>query len=179
MLLETYRMEIFNNECMPGAMTVQCFAHLDQDVSAALPYLNAELGGFSYIEDPPSVTFKMHGKLLTVHGRKIAVNALKDEMEARKIVEWLKREINGAWENRETLTPRYEGMPRPQVIQILKCLPKTNCRECSEPTCMVFATRVAEGVKDSGDCPPMSAEAKQSLDDYMAAFSVGSDGIPW
>ena len=78
MLLESYRLEIFNNECVPGAMTVLCFAHLDQDVSEALPFLNAELGGFTYIEDPPSVTFKLYGKLLTVHGRKIAVNALKD-----------------------------------------------------------------------------------------------------
>ena len=125
------------------------------------------------------MTFKMHGKLLTVHGRKIAVNALKDEMEARKIVEWLKGEINGVWENRDTITPRYEGMPQPQLIQILKCLPKTNCRECGEPTCMVFATRVAEGVKDSGNCPPMTPEGKQSLDDYMAVFSVGSGDILW
>ena len=38
MLLKSYRMELFNNECMPSAMTIQCFAHLDQDVSAALPY---------------------------------------------------------------------------------------------------------------------------------------------
>jgi hypothetical protein len=68
MLLDSYRLEIFNNECMPGAMTVQCFAHLDQDVSAALPYLNAELGGLTYIKDPPSVTFQLQGKLLTVHG---------------------------------------------------------------------------------------------------------------
>ena len=179
MLLESYRLEIFNNDCMPGAMTVQCFAHLDQDVSAAIPFLNAELGGVVYIRKPPSVTFRMHGKLLTVHSRKIAVNALKDEMEAHKIVEWLKREINGVWENRDTITPRYEGMPRPQLIQILKCLPKTNCRECGEPTCMVFATRVAEGAKGSGDCPPMNAAAKQSIDDYMDGFSVGSDGIPW
>ena len=44
---------------------------------------------------------------------------------------------------------------------------------------MVFATRVAEGVKDSGNCPPMTPEGKQSLDDYMAVFSVGSGGIPW
>jgi ArsR family metal-binding transcriptional regulator len=179
MLLESYRLEIFNNACMPGAMTVQCYAHLDQDVSAALPFLNAELGGLTYIKDPPSVTFQLQGKLLTVHGRKIAVNALADEMEARKIVEWLKREINGAWENRETITARYEGMPRPQVIRILKCLPKTNCRECGEPTCMVFATRVAEGAKGSDDCPPINAEAKQTIDDYMAEFSLGSDGIPW
>ena len=107
MLLQSYRLEIFNNECMPGAMTVQCFAHLNQDVSAVLPYLNAELGGFEYIKEPPSVTFKMHGKLLTVHGRKIAVNALKDEDEAGKIVAWLKREINEAWEKVVSKEARY------------------------------------------------------------------------
>lgn len=179
MLLETYRLEIFNNKCMPGAMTVQCFAHLGQDVSGALPYLNAELGGSGYIKEPPSVTFKMHGKLLTVHGRKIAVNALKDEMEARKIVEWLKGEINGVWENRDTITPRYEGMPQPQLIQILKCLPKTNCRECGEPTCMVFATRVAEGVKSSADCPTLTPTAKTTLDAYMKPYAMDVDGIPW
>jgi len=86
---------------MPGAVTVLCFAHLDQDVSDALPFLNAELGGFTYIKVPPSVTFRLHGKLLTVHGNKIAVNALKAEAEARKIVEWIKREINDAWEKRD------------------------------------------------------------------------------
>lgn len=179
MLLESYHLEIFNNECMPGAMIVQCFAHLDQDVSDALPFINAELGGFGYIKDPPSVTFRLHGKLLTVHGDKIAVNALKDEAEARKIIEWLKREINAVWEQRGSIVPRYEGMPRPQVIRILACLPKTNCRECGEATCMVFATRVAEGIKGSGDCPLLEAEAKDALDAYMQPFAVGDDGIPW
>lgn len=179
MLLESYHLEIFNNDCMPGAMTVQCFAHLDQDVSAAIPFLNAELGGVVYIREPPSVTFRMHGKLLTVHGRKIAVNALKDEIEARKIVEWIKREINGVWENRDNITPRYEGMPRPQVIQILKCLPKTNCRDCGEPTCMVFATRVAEGVKGSDDCPALTLTAKIALDAYLKPYAIDLDGIPW
>lgn len=179
LLLESYRLKIFNNECMPGAMTVQCFAHLDQDVSDALPFLNTELGGFTYIKDPPSVTFRLHGKLLTVHGKKIAVNALKDEAEARKIIEWIKREINNSWEKRDIIAPRYEGMPQPQVIQILKCLPKTNCRECGEPTCMVFATRVAEGVKDSDDCPELTQTGKAALDAYMKPYAIDVDGIPW
>lgn len=179
MLLKSYRIEIFNNECMPGAMTVQCFAHLDQDISGALPFLNTELGGFEYIKDPPSVTFKLHGKLLTVYGKKIAVNALKNETEARKIVEWLKREINSAWENRDTIIPRFEGMPRPQIIRILKYLPKTNCRDCGEPTCMVFATRVAEGAKDSNDCPALSQTAKADLDAYMKPYAMDMDGIAW
>ncbi len=32
------------------------------------------------------------------NGRKIAVNALKDEDKAKKIIEWLVREINDSWE---------------------------------------------------------------------------------
>lgn len=170
MLLKSYRLEIFNNECMPGAMTVQCFAHLDQDVSAALPYLNTTLGGFEYIKEPPSVTFRPQGKLVTVHGKKIAVNALKDEDEARKIVEWLRRELNSAWEKRATIQPSYAGLPRPQVIEILKRLPKTNCRECGAPTCLVFATMVAEGAKGAEDCPPLEGDQKKALQDYMLPY---------
>ena len=79
MLLKSYTKEIFNNECMPSAMSLQCFAHLDEDVGEALPYLNAFLGGHTYIQDPPSVTFKVQGKLIMVHSKKIAINVLKDE----------------------------------------------------------------------------------------------------
>lgn len=172
MLLESYRLEIFNSECNPGAMAVHCFAHLDQDVGEALPYLNAVLGGFQYIQDPPSVTFKTHGKLIAVHGRKIAVNALKDEAEARKIVEWLKREINDAWEKRDQIVPISKGAPRPQLIEILKLLPKTNCKKCGEPTCMVFAARVAEGAKGVEACPPLTGETRKKLNNYMGGFNL-------
>jgi ArsR family metal-binding transcriptional regulator len=172
MLLEGYRLEIFNSACQPGAMNVHCFAHLDQDVGEALPYLNSVLGGFEYIKDPPSVTFKVHGKLITVHGRKIAINALKDEDEAQKIVEWLKREINDAWEMRKEITPSFQASARPQIIQILKLLPKTNCRECGEVTCMFFAVRVAEGAKDVNACLPLDPENRRELEHYMSRFNI-------
>jgi ArsR family metal-binding transcriptional regulator len=171
MLLRTYRLEIFNNACMPGAMSVNCFAHLDQDVSPVLPYLNTILGGFEYIENPPSVAFKTHGKLITVHGNKIAVNALRDEAEARKIVEWLKREINAAWQNRGDIAPSTKGTARPKIIDLMKLLPRTNCRECGQPTCMVFATLLAQGVKAADDCPPIDPKNKQSLEAYLQRFN--------
>jgi len=56
------------------------------------------------------------------------------------------------------------------VIEILKLLPRTNCRECGETTCMVFAARMAEGVKDPGDCLTLGAENKKNLEAYMGQF---------
>jgi ArsR family metal-binding transcriptional regulator len=172
MLLTGYRLEIFNNKCMPGAMSVNCFAHLDQDVSAVLPYLNSVLGGFEYVQNPPAVTFKAHGKLITVHGRKIAVNALQDEAEAHKIIGWLQHEINAAWENRKRIAPRYKGADRPKIIDILKALPRTNCGECGAPTCMVFAARMVEGSMGVDDCPPLDDRQKQQLQRYLSNFEL-------
>ena len=170
MLLKSYTKEIFNNECMPSAMSVQCFAHLNEDVGEVLPFLNASLGGHTYIKDPPSVTFKVQGKLITVHSNKIAINALKDEEEATKIIEWLKAEINTAWENRGRLEPSNVSVPSPKVFEILKLLPKTNCKNCGQPTCMVFATMVAEGAKRAEDCPPLDDNNRIKLSTYISHF---------
>jgi ArsR family metal-binding transcriptional regulator len=170
-LLKGYTKRIFRAECNPQFESLHCIASLDQDVSDALPYLNAVLGGFEYLKNPPAVVFRSRGRLITVHGRQIAINALNDEAEADKILEWLKREINQAWEQRADITPSTEGAPKPLVIEILKLLPRTNCRECGEPTCMVFAARAAEGVKGAADCPPLTGTAKQRLEEYLSRFN--------
>jgi len=170
MLLQRYTKKIFRPACNPGFESVHCIAHLEPDISEVLPYLNALLGGFEYLKNPPAVIFRSQRKLITVHGNKIAINALRDEAEADKILEWLKREINEAWKNRESIAPIYEGAPKPKIIEILKLLPRANCRECGEPTCMVFAARMAEGVKGYKDCPPVGAENKQRLEKYMRQF---------
>jgi hypothetical protein len=43
---------------------------------------------------------------------------------------------------------------------------------------MVFAPRVAEGVKERNDCPPLSQSAKAGLDDYMKPLAMDVDGMP-
>ena len=171
MLLKSYSKEIFRPECNPGFESVHCIARLDQNIEQVLPYLNSVLGGFEYLKDPPAVIFRSQGKLITVHGSKIAINALRDETEADRILEWLKREINAAWADRANIQPSCEGAPKPKLIEILRLLPMTNCRECGEATCMVFAARVAEGVKGPRDCPPMDSDKKKRLEEYMRQFS--------
>ncbi|MEJ2587565.1 MAG: (Fe-S)-binding protein [Deltaproteobacteria bacterium] len=128
MLPKGYNKEIFRAKCNPGFQSVHCVAHLEQDVANALPYINAEQGGFEYLEDPPAVSFRVQGKIITGH-------------------------------------------PKPKVFEILKRLPESNCRECDQPTRMVFATFMAQGVKGPEGCPEPAEEAAEDLRSYMAQFS--------
>lgn len=58
-------------------------------------------------------------------------------------------------------------------MDVLKLLPKTNCRERGEPTCMVFAVRVIEGAKDHSNCPALQSEKREALASYLSRFHFG------
>ncbi len=170
MLLTGYREEISRPTCNNSFQSLHCIAHLDQNIREALPYLNAVLGADTYIKDPPSATFKLYGKLITVHGDKIAVNALRDEAEAHHIIEWLKEQINDAWEKRETITPKYDGRLVPDLLTIYRMLPKTNCKKCGQPTCIMFCSLATHGALGAEDCPDLSEEYKVKLVSYLGKF---------
>ena len=84
MLLKSYTKEIFR----PGAIRAFSLSTVlliwIRTSPRPYPLSNSALGGFEYFREPPAVTFRIHGKIITVHPRAIAVNALKDEEEAEK-----------------------------------------------------------------------------------------------
>ncbi|HAA90308.1 MAG: Corrinoid/iron-sulfur protein large subunit AcsC [Thermoanaerobacterales bacterium 50_218] len=53
-------------------------------------------------------------------------------------------------------------------LQIFKLLPKTNCKECGFPTCLAFAMSLASGKANLSQCPYVSDEAKQALEEATA-----------
>ncbi len=53
-------------------------------------------------------------------------------------------------------------------IQILKMLPKKNCGECSIPTCLAFAMKVAAGQTEIEECPYVTDEAKATIGEASA-----------
>jgi ArsR family metal-binding transcriptional regulator len=171
MLLQGYTKEMFRPKCNPNFESVHCVARLEQDISEVLPYLNTALGGGDYVKSPPALTLKVHGKLISLHAREIFINALRDDEEADKILGWLKKEINDAWEKRAEIEPTYDTPPAPQWIEILKLLPKTNCRECGEPTCTVFSLHATQGIKTAEDCPDLTSENRAKLEQYLGRFS--------
>ena len=138
---------IFRPECNFAFETVNVIATFDGDVSPVLPYLNASLGGYAFDTESPTLTIKNSGKLVTIRPHTVAINALKDQEEVYRVLEWLKREINTTYEQRDTLQPSYTSRPLVNMMLILKYLPKTNCRECGEATCLAFAAKVRDGKK--------------------------------
>ncbi len=162
-ILTSWTVEFSRPSCRPEAQTLHCIARLNEDIGPCLPYLNALIGADVFMDDPPSMTLKVHGKLITLHGDRIAINAVRDPGEAEKILAWLKEEINRAWAMRKRIEPSYESVPRPGVMDILRLLPKTNCKKCGLPSCMVFAAQAAEGGRSEDQCPELGDEEREKL----------------
>jgi len=49
------------------------------------------------------------------------------------------------------------------AMDIFKLLPRTNCRECGQATCLAFAMLIAQKKAKLDDCPQVSDEAKAKL----------------
>jgi ArsR family metal-binding transcriptional regulator len=94
--------------------------------------------------------------------------------EADKILEWLRQEINSTWEKRDAIEPSFDTPAKPRIFDILKLLPKTNCGECGQPTCTVFASVVAQGAKGPEDCPPLDDKNKMKIQEYLRQFTFDS-----
>ena len=80
MLLNRYPKRLSAPSAGPRPNRSTCIAHLDQDITEVIPYLNAALGGFQYIKDPPTALLQscMGSSSRSIRG-KICVNALKDQ----------------------------------------------------------------------------------------------------
>ncbi len=169
MLLREYKIE-FCRPPNPTARHLRCFIYFDEDIGDVLPYLNTALKGHQFIKDPPSLTLKYTGKLITLYSREIHINIIQDEDEAKKIIEWIKDKINDVRKKIKDIEPSFETAQQPSILHILKLLPKTNCKECGEPTCMVFAVSITEGKKRPEDCTQLDMRRRTILKEYLEPF---------
>jgi len=58
-------------------------------------------------------------------------------------------------------------MAKISPMQIYKLLPKINCKECGEETCMAFASKLIERSKKIEDCPPLMKEEHKELKEKL------------
>ena len=56
----------------------------------------------------------------------------------------------------------------PTAIEFFKLLPKTNCKDCGQPTCLAFAMLLSNQKAKIEDCPHVKQEAKETLAEASA-----------
>jgi ArsR family metal-binding transcriptional regulator len=174
MLLREYTFETMLPECNPMAETINAVAELSDDISEVLPYLASVIKVCTYDDNTKTLTFRREGKGIAMYPRKITVTKLVDREEARKILDELKDIINRTYDSRQSIQPCYKKGGELKYLDVFKLLPRTNCRECGEPTCLAFATRLVQQEANIAQCLPLfikqyEEQKKRLLEMLLAA----------
>jgi ArsR family metal-binding transcriptional regulator len=169
------RFDIFRPKMDSSKEVLHAIATFTADISPALPYVNAELGGWDYNQANQVLLLKLsEGKWITLHPDKIAIRGIRDMEEARALLIWIQAQINDIYYRRETITPRYVSQAGLKIMEILKLLPMTNCKACGYPTCMAYAAALREGETPLEACKPLwekkYREKREKLQAYLQSY---------
>jgi ArsR family metal-binding transcriptional regulator len=165
MLIDHYEIEMFSPPCDPGSPIWVARVKTDADLGECMPYVNASVRNAFYDPGTPTLVWREDAHKYAMRQNIISINNLKDRDHAGRVAKKIVDRINDIWERREEITPSYDTRVVPKVLDILKLLPRTNCRECGCPSCMAFAAQLVEGEKSAEDCPPiLREEGRKSLE---------------
>lgn len=164
MRVDDYELEVFTPPCKPGAERYSAVAHLPNSIAEALPYLNATLTGANYMPSAKALTWKRGGHLVAFHADRVAVSNVVDREEAVSELERIIELINHTWDRRAEITPDFQARKRPPPMAIYRLLPRTNCCECGQATCMAFAFSLSKGDCTMVECPGLTSEQRAALE---------------
>ena len=118
-----------------------------------LPYLNAVVDRPNYQPNSNSLMFKNGVIGFILQDTSINITRFANMTELYEILDWIKDLINDVYESRFEIEPSYRVRKIVPVLKIYSLLPKKNCNECGEPTCMAFAAKLNKLDAEVDDCP--------------------------
>jgi len=155
-LILNYHIKLATPECFPKSEFYRASIKLANNITEVLPYLNSELKDAHYDHGAKILLWKNDNKKYAFRPNEIAVAPVESRLEAQKLFCAIVRIVNDIWCRREEMKPNFEGKKAsPNVLDIYKLLPKTNCRECGY-TCMAFATLLRTDFSKLSLCPYLS-----------------------
>src|SRR3972149_7464189 len=178
MLVESYKIiEIL--PCLADVRKIRVIDMISNDVSEVLPYINAINKKAIYIKNANALTMTEDGKLVTIHPRKIAITKVRDEAEAKEILDKTIGLINKTFERKDEITPDFEKREKLNVLDLYKLLPRTNCRKCGELTCLAFAVKVISESTSIMRCGNIfKAEYKNNREKILELLQTSGVEIP-
>jgi ArsR family metal-binding transcriptional regulator len=155
-LIEEYNIKIVEPGCAPGSGRYGLQIDLIEDISAVLPYLNAQINDGSYDHNNHILIWREQHQAYAFHPKEIRIARIEDPLKAGQIAAELIGKINQVWQDKSNITPCFTERKVPTAIDLFKLLPRTNCKQCGFVTCLAYAEALRSGQVRIEDCRPLS-----------------------
>ena len=158
-LITSYDFHWVEAGCSPGSGRYGLQVDIPNDISPVFPYLNARLAGAQYVPPGHILIWKEDDRAYALRPHEIRIvqlGGIDDHEQAGELARSVVERINAVWGNRKDITPCFTERLRPSVVDILRLLPRTSCKQCGYATCLAFATHLREGRALPEQCPPLS-----------------------
>ena len=162
MFLEKVEM-IFMEPCVTDAESVRMFARMSRNIAELMPYLNTVIKNASYNKDGETLCFTKGRRLITLYPEKIALAKAYNSTDAWQIMDWIKDVINETHENQDSIQPDYQRHAGVTALDIFEFLPRLNCGECGEPTCLALAVKLLLDERRIEECVPLFTDEYSRL----------------
>ena len=163
----------FVGPCVAEVDDLRLTAHVEGDLGPVFPYLNAEVPSGTFNPAGPSLTLMDGPRLITLFPHRWVIGRLREMQDAWRTLARLKRLVDGVWRRRDSITPSCERHVRTSALEIFSRLPKTNCRQCGEATCLAFAAQLLAGAQRLEHCAPVFTGEFQHLRPALADLAAG------
>ncbi len=124
-----------------------------------------------YVERTRSLMIKKNEDIITVYSSgKVSIGMIKNENEAKKVLEELRIIINEAI--KKGIVPAPREKTRVEVMEIYKYLPKTNCGKCKEQDCYSFAVKFMAREATLERCKPLKEPKYASNQEHLQVLTA-------
>ncbi len=168
---------IFIEPCIATTNKMRLKSKFASDVSEIMPYLNAIMPNATYNHNGPILAFVKGDRLFALYSQEMTLAKAINTTDAHEMLDWLKNFINDTYERRNSITPDYTLKFRPKPLEIYSWLPRTNCKECGELTCLAFAAKLLLGEQRVEKCAPLFTKKYADIRESMLqiAAALGYD----
>jgi ArsR family metal-binding transcriptional regulator len=139
-------------DCIADPTKNRVIAEFSDNVVAVFPYLNAVLPHVMYNPGANTITLKREWRILTFYPHVAVMAKVDGEDDARTQLTWFQQLCNDTWRRREEITPCYVPRRLLGPLDVYLLLPRLNCKECGEATCMAFAFELLLGGRSLSEC---------------------------
>ena len=131
----------------------------DRPLDEVLPYLATLPGIIAWNPETLTLTFRRPHGFMTLYTDKVYITQVVDAAEGLQLFDALKEAIIAVWEKRAELVAMTTKKRAPRHLDIWELLPRSNCRQCGEATCLAFAVGLLQQKRELVECEPLHSDA--------------------